>query len=235
MATATAGVAAANVSVGATPGYAVGPNAVFDEDRYDAMDVSFEVSAERPLDHPYVVLIARYRDAKASAGAYRNWICAEALERIGSKPAKVRMLRGGLPVGFEMKDLQVHLYNGGQEVATNLSSKRVPLSRDDAFEYVKMDYLSSHPTATLPAVPAMGKLPADLPTRLAQGQFSEALYVKVSKDGQAADVYADEACSRRVDDPYLAAVLKDLRFEPALQNGKPVDGVAKLKLGQLVM
>jgi hypothetical protein len=81
----------------------------------------------------------------------------------------------------------------------------------------------------------MGKLPADLPSRLAQGQFGDALYVKVSKNGLASDAYLDEACSRRVDDPYVEALLKDIRFEPALQNGKPVDGVAKLKLGQLVM
>jgi hypothetical protein len=30
-------------------------------------------------------------------------------------------------------------------------------------------------------------------------------------------------------------VLRDLRFEPALQNGRPVDGVAKLNLGKLIM
>jgi hypothetical protein len=235
MANATAQVAAANVSMGASPGYAVGPDTVFDTDRFDAMEVNFEVSAGRPLDHPYVVLIARYRDRSASEGAYHNWICAEALDPVGPKPTKVRILRGGLPVGFEMKDLQVHLYNGGLEVATNVAANRVALSRDDAFEYVKMDYLSSHPDATLPAAPAMGKLPADLPSRLAQGQFSEAIFVKVSKDGQAADAYLDEACSRRVDDPYVATVLRDLRFEPALRNGKPVDGVAKLNLGQLVL
>jgi hypothetical protein len=28
-------------------------------------------------------------------------------------------------------------------------------------------------------------------------------------------------------------MLKDIRFKPALDNGKPVDGVAKLKLGEL--
>jgi hypothetical protein len=235
MATATNAVTQANITQGATPGYAVGPNTVFDTDRFDAMEVKFEVSAPRPLDHPYVVLIAHYRERNAPAAAYRSWICAEALNRIDSKETKVRILRGGLPVGFVMKDLQVHLYNDGQEVATNLSSKRVPLTREDAFEYVKMDYLSAHPSATLPAAPAMGKLPADLPSRLAQGQFGDALYVKVSKNGLASDAYLDEACSRRVDDPYVEALLKDIRFEPALQNGKPVDGVAKLKLGQLVM
>src|ERR1700678_4437164 len=53
MATATTAVAASNVNAGATPGLAVGSDTVFDTDRYDAMDVRFEVSAERPLNHPY--------------------------------------------------------------------------------------------------------------------------------------------------------------------------------------
>jgi hypothetical protein len=228
-------VALANVAAGASPGLAVGSGTAIETEAYDAMDVKFEVSAEKPLNHPYVVVIGRYHEKGDPAGALRNWIYAQALERVDSKRAKVEILRGGMRPGFVMKDLQVHLYNDGQEVATNVSSKRVALTRDEAFEYVKMDYVSSHKGTTLPAVPAMGKLPADLPSRLAQGQFTNAFYVKVSKDGVGANAYFDEACSRPVEDPYIAAVLKDIRFKPALEKGKPVDGVAKLKLGQLVM
>jgi hypothetical protein len=225
--------ASANVAAGASQGMAVGANTAIDMDGYDAMDVRFEVSAARPLDHPYVVLVGRYRERNGPPGAVRNWISAEALARIDSNSTKVRILRPGLPRGFEMKDLQVHLYNDGEEVATNVSSNRVELTRDDAFEYVKMDYVGSHRGATLPAVPAMGKLPADLPSRLAGGQFGQPYYVKVSKDGLASSAYLDEACSRQVNDPYVESMLKDIRFKPALDNGKPVDGVAKLKLGEL--
>jgi hypothetical protein len=227
--------ASVNVSAGSSQGYASGAKTAFDTEAFDAMDVRFEVSAEKPLNHPYVVLVGRYRSLNGPAGIYRNWIHSEALKPIGSNTTRVRILGTGLPAGFEMKDLQVHLYDKGEEVATNVASNRVPLTRDEAFEYVKTNYLSDHPNATLPAAPAMGKLPADLPSRLAQGQFNQAFYVKVSKDGVATDAYEDEACSLRMDDPYLEAVLKNIRFEPALQNGKPVDGVAKLKLGKLVM
>jgi hypothetical protein len=230
-----AAVANANVAAGASPGMAVGADAAFDTERYDAMDVRFEVSADKPLDHPYVVLVGRYSTSGGATGAVRNWISAEALGRIDSKATKVHILTGGLPIGFEMKELQVHLYNDGQEVATNISSKRVALTRDEAFEYVKMDYVSSHKGATLPAAPALGHLPADLPSRLAGGQFSQPYYVKVSKDGLATEAYIDEACSRPVEDPYIEAMLKDFRFNPALDNGKPVEGIAKLTLGQLAM
>jgi hypothetical protein len=227
--------ASAAVGVGAFPGMAVGAGSNPDLENFDAIDVAFEISSARPLEHPYIVAVSRYKERGLAEGPTRSLIYTQAITRIDSHARHVHFLAGGFKPGFKLVNLEVHVYNDGNEVATNLSPNRVELSRDEAFEYVKMDYLSAHPDATLPAAPAMGKLPADLPSRLAQGQFGDALYVKVSKDGVAADAYVDEACSKRVDDPYLETMLKDIRFEPALQNGKPVAGVAKLKLGQLIM
>jgi hypothetical protein len=98
-----------------------------------------------------------------------------------------------------------------------------------------MEYVSSHKGATLPAEPAMGRLPAELPARLAQGQYKQAFYVKVSKDGIADEAYSDPACTRRIDDPYLETVVKRIRFKPALNSGKPVDGFATLNLSKLAI
>jgi len=69
--------------------------------------------------------------------------------------------------------------NRGEEVATNIAADRVELTRDEAFEYVKMEYEGAHKKDTLPAVPAMGKLPADLPARLAGGQYRATYYYNV--------------------------------------------------------
>jgi hypothetical protein len=211
------------------------PSKVIGGPGYDAMEVVFDVSAEKPLNSPYVVIITRFHDSGEQPGTVRNLVYAQALDPIGPQAKRVRILEGGFPPGFELKGYQIHLYNHGEEVATNISSKRVPLTREEAFEYVKMEYVGAHKDATLPPVPAMGKLPADLPSRLAGGQFSQTLYVKVSKDGLANEAFLDPACSQRVNDPYLETVVRDIRFKPALENGKPVDGVAPLKLGQLVM
>jgi hypothetical protein len=109
----------------------------------------------------------------------------------------------------------------------------VQLTRDEAFEYVKMEYVSAHRSETLPPVPAMGKLPAELPTRLAAGKYAETFFVRVSKDGLADEPYADFTCSRKLGDPFLESVVRSLRFKPALAQGKPVDGVAALNLGKL--
>jgi hypothetical protein len=205
------------------------------KDLFDAMDISFQVSAEEALDSPYVVVVAQYREPKKPPGALHSWIYAKALEPIDSKPRTVRILQGGFPQGFELEKFQVHLYNRGQELATNVADKRVPLTRDEAFQYVLIDYVSSHKGASLPATPAMGKLPADLRTRLDSGQLKQFFYVKVSKDGLPGEAFVDEACSHKVDDPYIQSVIRDLRFNPALEKGRPVDGIALLKLGDLRM
>jgi len=162
-------------------------------------------------------------------------VYAQSLHPIDEHLSHVHFVEEGFPFNYELVDFQLHIYNRGEEIATNLAADRVELTRDEAFEYVKMEYIGSHLKDTLPAVPVMGKLPADLPAQLAQGKYSAAFYVKVSKDGFADEAYTDPACTRRIDDPYLDSVVKRVRFKPALNSGKPVDGVATLKLGQLAI
>lgn len=87
--------------------------------------------------------------------------------------------------------------------------------------------------AALPASPVMGILPSDLPGRLAHGEFRETIFVRVSKDGFGGEPFADASCSKWVNDPYLETVVRSIRFDPALAQGKPVEGVASVDLRQL--
>jgi len=79
----------------------------------------------------------------------------------------------------------------------------------------------------------MGELPADLAGHIASGKYPETIYVRVSKDGLADDAFADVACSKKIEDAYLESVVRSIRFKPALDGGKPVDGVASLNLRRL--
>jgi hypothetical protein len=201
----------------------------------DAMDVEFDIRSGKPLHNPYVVTMTRFRTHGSKPGMVQNMVYAQSLHPIDEHLSHVHFVEEGFPFNYELVDFQLHIYNRGEEIATNLAADRVELTRDEAFEYVKMEYIGSHLKDTLPAVPVMGKLPADLPAQLAQGKYSAAFYVKVSKDGFADEAYTDPACTRRIDDPYLDSVVKRVRFKPALNSGKPVDGVATLKLGQLAI
>jgi hypothetical protein len=199
----------------------------------DAMDVEFDISSATPLYNPYVVTITRFHDKLAKPGLVKSLVYARALDPIDAHFSHVHFSEDGFPFSYELVDFQLHIYNRGVEIATNLSSKRVELTRDEAFEYVKMEYVSAHRSDTLPAVPAMGKLPAELPNRLAAGKYTETFFVRVSKDGLAEEPFADVACSRKIEDPFLEAVVRSLRFKPALAHGEPVDGVTALNLTKL--
>jgi hypothetical protein len=200
---------------------------------FDAMDVTFEVSSARKLQNPYVITITRFRPKDGAPGIVQNLVYARALDPIDSHATSVHLLEGGFPAGFELIDFQMHLYNRGEEVATSISSKRVELTSDEAFEYVKIEYEGAHKGETLPPTPVMGNLPPDLPTRLAEGKYAAAIYVRVSKDGMAEEAFGDAACSKKIEDPFLESVIRGIRFKPALSNGKAVEGVASIRLGQI--
>jgi hypothetical protein len=201
----------------------------------DAMDVEFDIRTAKPLHNPYVVTMTRFRPPGAKPGMVQNMVYAQSLHPIDEHASHVHFVEEGFPFGYELIDFQLHIYNRGEEVATNVAANRVELTRDEAFEYIKSEYIGAHQKDTLPAAPAMGKLPSDLPGLLAQGKYADAFYVRVNKDGLAYEAYSDAACTKRIDDDYLDSVVKKVRFKPALNNGKPVDGVASLKLGQLAI
>jgi len=201
---------------------------------FDAMDVTFDVSSDRLLQNPYVVTVTRFQSHGAPPGVVQNLVYAKALDPIDSHPLHVHLNEGGFPPGFEPVGFQLHVYNRGEEIATTVADKRVVLTRDEAFEYVRTSYEGSHLHDTLPAVPAMGHVSSDLPARLGQGQYAATIYVRVSKDGMPETVYRDGACTQPLDDPYVDALVRGLRFEPALAKGMPVAGVAAFKLRQLL-
>jgi hypothetical protein len=200
---------------------------------FDAMEVNFKVSSEQPLTRPYVVIIARYHDKDTNPPKYKSWIFAKALPPINGKPQKVHLVQGGFPLGFVMDDFKVHLFDRGGELATNVADNRVELTYNDAFKYVLLDYQSAHKGASLPAAPVMGRLPPGWHARLSSEQLSQPYFVKVSKDGMPLGTYADEAGSRPVTDPDLQSIVSEIRFTPTLDKGKPVEGMTKLRLGDI--
>jgi hypothetical protein len=198
----------------------------------DALAIDFVASSPRPLSGPYVVTITRFHPG-TDPRIVQSLVYARSIDPIGSHPTPVHFVEEGFPFDYQIVDFQIHLYNRGVEVATNVASNRVDLTRDEAFEYVIASYEGSHMHDTLPASPAMGQMPADLAGRLAAGKYGATFYVRVSKDGMADQPFADAGCSKRIDDPYLVSVVRNIRFKPALDKGKPVEGIAPVNLAKL--
>ena len=199
---------------------------------FDAVAISFEVSSKVYLEKPYLVVTTRFHEKDAKPGVVRSGVFAKALESIGAHPTKIEVLHGGFPPGFELEELQVHLYNEGKEIPTDVVPKRVPLTRDDAFSYLMIDYLHGHKGDTLPATPAIGRPARQELTRLTPNQVKATYFVKVAKNGQASGVFADEGCSQPADEA-VAVLAGAVRYYPAIEQGKAMDGVARLVLTQL--
>jgi hypothetical protein len=161
-------------------------------------------------------------------------VYARALNEIGARPQKIHILKGGLPPGYTLEKYQIHLYNAGREIASDVAPQRVPLTRDDAFAYMKIEYLSTHKGETLTTVPALGKLDKKAKTTLTEPQLTGAYFVKVSKEGLPLEAFTDEACSQPVE-AVVSTVVNGVRFYPALEKGKPVEGVARLVLSELTI
>jgi len=200
---------------------------------YDAMNVEFDVSSAKPLQDPYIVTMVKFHPKGSAPGVVQSMVYAKALNPIDSHPTHVKYSQEGFPFDYEVIDFQLHLYNHGVEVATSISPKREVMNPEQAFAYVKETYIAAHKSATLPAAPVMGELPQDLSTHLAAGKYAAPIYVRVSKEGLADQAFSDAACTARIDDPYLETVVKSIRFKPALEDGKPVEGTAMLNLGRL--
>jgi hypothetical protein len=202
---------------------------------FDAVEIQFKVSSPKPLVRPYVIVVARYRNPDDRPNEARNWIFAKQLNPIGDDERDEHFLQGGLVPGFKMISTEFHLYNEGKEIATDVAHKRVPLSREEAYEYSVIEYIGAHKKQkdkTAP-MPAMANFPSDFLDHLGQDEVQGTFFVKVGADGKAREVYKDEACKMKVDDSYLADGLKSIWFEPALEKGKPVDGIAKIRPNKL--
>ncbi len=200
---------------------------------FDAMDVSFKISSPVELKQPYMVILFHFHDPAAKPGVNGLAIHAQALDPIEAKPRYVRVLRGGLPTGFKFVDCSVHIFNGHWEIATNQSDKRVELTRSEAQLYLVMNHVGAHKGETLAAAAVPGTLPLVQREGLNPTQLTRTIYAKVGSDGALQGVFKDRDCNTPLDDTRAKAALGEVFFTPALERGKAVDGVARVRISEI--
>lgn len=203
------------------------------EENFDAIRMTLKVSSPVRIEDPYLLVIARIHERDAKPNVYRNWIFAQKIDPIDAEPERIYIYQGGLPVGYSLEETQVRIYSRGQEFPTTGSPNLVQLSRDEAREYIRIEHLAANKDATVPAMPAFGEAPADLKQRLEAGEFAQPFFVKVDAEGNASGAFTDEACTSPANDPYVEAFVSRVIFTPALENGRPVAGVARVHLASL--
>jgi hypothetical protein len=204
------------------------------QELFDAIRLNFELKSPRPLARPYFIFIAQFREPDAKPGVVRKWVMAKSLDALeANEPLRVDLTQGGFPPGFVLENSSLHLYNEGVELATAVSRKRVDITEDEAMQYHIVEYVGAKKGQTVPARPMATKLSREQRDQVVPGQFSETYYVRVTKQGVVNAVFLEPDGKRPVQDAKLEAVMKTLRFYPALQAGKPVEAIAPVKLGNL--
>jgi len=199
--------------------------------RRDSAEVSlsFDVSSPEPIENAYLVIVANYGDADKIA----RQISTRELKRIDDHPRRIKVSQAASISGLAFKNFDFGVYAGGQEVATNLSDKRMPLTADQAYQFFLIDYLSSHAGATTPPVPMLMTPRTEFRQRVGGAEVERPIYAQVDKSGMVVSYSEDEAGTGKLS-ASLESALRDVRFMPALQNGTPVDGRVKLTLSELL-
>jgi hypothetical protein len=205
------------------------------EGNYDLVDVSFRISSPQVLDDPYMVVLVEFQLRDAKPGETALLIHAKALDPIGPEPKYIRVREGGMPVGFKFLRHQVHIYNRGREVATSESSKRVALTRDDARAYLLIEHLTAHKEGTVPATAVPGSLSPETRAQLSPQQLQRVCYVRVSREGKSLGAFVDEGGSLPLTDSAVNAALGEALFKPAVADGKPMEGIVRVRLADLTL
>jgi hypothetical protein len=199
---------------------------------YDAIRVSFSVTPMSDLAKPYFAVIARIKDPAGKPDQEQPWVHLESLGPMAAGVTrKVNVYEEGLPPGYALGKCEVHFYDGRSELATNLSSNRAELSKDEMLDFRVIQYIAGNDGRTLPAAPAM--FANDLRASLSQDQLNQTCYVRVAKDGRVAATFRDKDGAQPLQDQTLDAALKGLRFKPAIESGKPVEATVAIRLGKL--
>jgi hypothetical protein len=186
----------------------------------DQLEITFEASSPETIKDAYAVLLTVMRLPAAPKDPVMS-LAFRALPPLGPKPRRIALTHDGLPPGFAFERCEVHLYQGGRELATNFSERRIELSREEALQYLILKYTMDHAGRDLPPRPVVELLPQDFAARLPADQRTRAAEVHVRADGHVENVRLEPAGSGSAD-AYFEAALRDTCFYPALVKGQPV-------------
>lgn len=196
----------------------------------NALEVSCSVSVPQTVRDGFVLLVAGFREKPGAE--LQHQIHLEPVKGLGPKPHRVAFVQTGFPEGYVLEETSIHVFAEGQEVATNLSEKRVDITAADAMRYLTLSFITQHAKETLAAAPLQIAFPADFREQLQPGWLRQPIYLTVALDGAVKQAAADQAGAAL--DPYLAAVVGKFWFTPALHEGKPVESTVAFNLSDYV-
>lgn len=207
-------------------------SALADSDTHDAIEATFMLSSPEPVADVDLVLVADYT-VPGKNDEIRRLVYTRALGAIGPDPRRERVWVQGLPPGFQLQETTVHLYTWGEELATNLSEKAVPMSHDQALGVMMADHLNRHRRDTVPARPIWITAPPNFRAMIDISALPAEAVIQVDQEGRVTAVSSTDGQPLRL--PTLARrVLTETRFYPALDQGQPIASTLHVELARFL-
>jgi hypothetical protein len=194
----------------------------------DAIEVALLLSTPAQVHRPYIVMVTTFHSPEDKPDQVRNWTHFEPLSNIGPEPTYIHFRVGGLPMGFEIVHNELHLYQRTHELATNLSEKRVEVSREDAYQYALISHLTAHKKDDAEALPMLMPRSEGGKAKVLKRQLSDTVWVRVSSQGEPLGYFLDER-GRKEAPAELVAALADFRYLPAIAKGVPIEGLVAVR------
>ncbi len=196
-------------------------------DMSDRFDLEFHLSSPARIENAYLVLLTEYSAPKQHGTEVFRRVLTEKVGTIDAIPRRISLYQTGFPPGFQLRTYIVSLYADGQEIATNLSDSKMTMTRDEAQQYVFAEHLAANRGKTLPPAAVLMTSRSELRQLAADPLARQPVYVSVDENGQVVEVSTDSR-SKRPPSPTIASALEHFCFVPALKNGVPAAGRAKL-------
>lgn len=179
----------------------------------NAVEITFEISSEQLIAdaHVFGTIVIRVGEEIHDA------IFHEQVGKVDQTPKKITILQPGLPSNFVIKQSTIHVFNHGEEFATNQSEKHYELTVGEAVEFVRLDHQGSHRRETVPAKPVWPLAPEILHASTDSRAFDFPVTVKISAKGELESIEGNELILPDI----VRHTVEQLTFLPALENGQP--------------
>ena len=201
--------------------------------QYDVLNVSLRVTASRPMEEPFLVMVARLKDEE-DGEVTASWMHFRALGPISTFPSTISFSESSYPDGKFVDAVELFFFSGGNEIATSMSPKRVDLTTEQIRSFANFQYTTQNLSKSLPPVPAWYVLDPSIFRNIDPALLDATLKLTVDKDGIVTQVSTDA----KTDSYAITAIrdmMQDLFFYPALDKGTPVEGMVEIKLKDYIL
>ena len=158
----------------------------------DVLELKFEISSLVPIADAYIVVmgVVTQKEDEGITIFHQN------IGAIGPEPRTVKIRKLGFEPGFTIKDVNLHVYTNGKEIATNRSEKNYALTRDEAREFLLLSHIASHPRESVDAQPVWTLAPPALLANKSGESFNYPVVVNIDADGSIISIHETEGEAR---------------------------------------